>query len=161
MSSLWTALETPVMGDRLAVHQSSPATTLTLPGIVRRLQAVESFGSSLDLPALSARFGDPLIANGITIWMEGYFPTSASGEPVVQTASELYSTWDDLRELLASTGYEFFTHYLPSGTAFYRKYKTMTTVLLRSHWADPLGVTYMLCATTSDKTLYTTAAGEA
>ena len=161
MPGIWTTIDTPVLGERLAVYQSSPATTLTLPGIVRRLQVVESFGSALDLPALSARFGDPLIADGITLWMEGYFPTSAVGEPVVQTASEIHDTWNDLRELLASSDYEFFTHYLPGGSAFYRKYQAMTTVLLRSNWADPLGVTYVLAGTTSDKTLYTTAEGEA
>ena len=93
--------------------------------------------------------------------MEGYFPTSDAGEPVVQTASEIHDTWNDLRDLLASSDYEFFTHYLPGGSAFYRKYQSMTTVLLRSNWADPLGVTYVLCATTSDKTLYATAPVEA
>jgi hypothetical protein len=153
MPSFWSNLEAPVMCSRLAVYQSSPATTLTLPGIVRRLQVVESFGSSLALPGIDARFGDPLIANGITIWLEGYFPTSSSGEPVVQSASDLHTTWNSLRSQLQASSYEFFTYYLPGALPFYRKYKTVSTALLKSQWADPLGITWLLAATTSDKTI--------
>ena len=80
MPGIWTAIDTPCWVHNWQCIRCSPATTLTLPGIVRRLQVVESFGSTLDLPALSARFGDPLIADGITIcgW-KGIFPTSACG----------------------------------------------------------------------------------
>ena len=160
MPDIWTALKNPVPGSRVAVYPGTPGSTVTLPGVLRRLLVVESFGSSLALPGYEASFGSPLVADGLALWVEAFSPTTASGQPVVQTPTEILTAWNSLRTALQASSYEFFTHYLPGDSPFYRKYKSVSTVLLRSQWSDPLGVVWSLAAITSDKTLAITAEGE-
>ena len=157
MPSVWNAISTPKSGDLLAIQSGSPAETLTLGGIIRRAEVVETFGDSSIVPSGTARFGEPLISDGITIWLEGFFPTGADGFPVAMERADILAAWDTLRGKLQTSSYQFFLQYQPGDESLYRQYQSVHTVLLRSHWADPIGFLYQLAAISSDRTLITTA----
>lgn len=160
MSSPWSILKTPVSAEQLAVHGGSPASTMTLEGTVRRAEVIETFGISGILPAAGARFGDPLILDGVTIWIEGYFPTDEMGEPVVMERSEIITIWQALYEKLLSEDLEFYLHYVPGDDPLFRKYLEVNTVLLRTGWADALGMPYQLAAITSNHSVSPSEPGE-
>ena len=157
MSTIWNTISTPQSGDLLAIQSGSPAETLTLGGIIRRAEVIETYGDSSIVPSGSARFGEPLIDDGVTIWLEGFFPTGTDGFPVAMERADILAAWDTLRAKLQTSSYQFFLQYLPGDEPLYRQYQSVHTVLLRSYWADPIGFLYQLAAISSDRTLFTTA----
>lgn len=161
MPSVWKSLSTPMSAELLAVRSGSPAETVTLSGIIRRAEVIETFGDDNLNAAGSPHFGDPLISDGITIWVEGYFPTGEDGLPIAQDRADILAAWDTLRTSLQSSSYHFFLYYQPGDDPMYRKYHSVHTVLLRSHWTDPVGILYQLAAISSDRTLSTAAPVEA
>ena len=140
-------------GVPMAVYGGSPAAVLSLEGIVLRTEVIETVGDSSIVLSGAARFGEALIADGVTVWLEGSFPSDARGGPVVAERAETFTTWEALRALLLSGTYELFLHYAPGDDPIYRKHVGMSTVLLRSRWADPLTIQYQLAAITSSHTL--------
>jgi len=161
MPSIWNTISTPKSGDLLAIQSGSPAETLTLGGVIRRAEVIETFGDDSIVPSGSAHFGQPLISDGVTIWLEGFFPTGDDGFPVAQDREDILAAWDTLRAKLQTSDYQFFLHYQPGDEPLYRQYQLVHTVLLRSHWADPIGFLYQLAAISADRTLFTTAEIEA
>jgi len=153
MPSIWNALSTPMSGELLAVRSGSPAETVTLSGIIRRAEVIETFGDDSIIAEGCPRFGDPLINDGVTIWVEGIFPTGADGLLIAQDRADILAAWDTLRAGLLSSSYHFFLYYRPGDDPLYRKYQSAHTALLRSHWADPIGILYQLAAISSDRTL--------
>ena len=146
-------------GAPLALYGGSPATVLPLAGIVLRSEAVETFGDASIVPAGQARFGEPLIADGITVWLEGSFPSDARGGPVALDRADILESWEALHELLISSNYELFLHYGPGDDPLYRKHTSMTTVLIRTRWADPQTLHYQVAAITTSHALSTTEPG--
>ncbi|HQR08371.1 MAG TPA: hypothetical protein PLN21_16195 [Gemmatales bacterium] len=161
MPSIWNALSTPMSGELLAVRSGSPAETVTLNGIIRRAEVIETFGDDSIIASGSPRFGDPLISDGVTIWVEGHFPSGTDGLPVSQDRADILAAWDTLRAGLQSSSYHFFLYYHPGDDPLYRKYISVHPVLLRSQWVDPIGILYQLAAISSDRTLSTAAPEEA
>ncbi|MFT3882819.1 MAG: hypothetical protein QM703_24590 [Gemmatales bacterium] len=153
MPSIWNALSTPMPGELLAVRSGSPAETVTLTGIIRRAEVIETFGDDNLIAVGSPRFGDPLISDGVTIWVEGFFPADDDGLPIAEDRADILAAWDAFRSGLLSSSYHFFLYYQPGDDPTYRKYRSVHTALLRSHWADPLGILYQLAAISSDRTL--------
>jgi hypothetical protein len=158
MPTILAGNSTPGSGGLIAVYGGSPAGTVTLDGAIQHAEVVETFGTLPAAPPGTARRGDPLIDDGVTIWLQGVFPAAPTGVPTDAARSAILATWDTLRAKLLSSGYELFLHYQPS-VPLYRKHRLMGTVVLRAHWADPLGLVYVLGATTTDRTLYTNAPG--
>lgn len=156
MPSIWNALSTPMPGELLAVRGGSPAETLTLIGTIRRAEVIETFGDDNLIAAGSPRFGDPLISDGVTLWIEGFFPTGDDGLPITEDRADILADWDILRTSLQSSSYHFYLRYQPGDESLYRKYQSVHTVLLRSHWSDPVGMLYQLAAISSDRTLSST-----
>lgn len=148
---------TTLVGSLMAIHGGSPAATLSLSGIILRAEAVETFGDGSIVPTGQARFGDPLIADGVTLWLEGFFPTDAGGGPVTEDRSAILEAWDTFRAKLLITDYDLYLHYQPGDEPLYRKYQSLNTVLIRAKWADPLGLPYQFAAITTDHTLSTAA----
>jgi hypothetical protein len=148
----------PGSGGIVAVYGGSPAGTLVVGGAVQQLEVVETFGTLPATPPGTARRGDPLVGDGVTLWLHGVFPAAATGVPTTATRAAVLATWDTLRAKLLGSGYELFLHYQPA-TPLYRKHRVVNTVVLRAHWADPLGLVYLLGAVTTDRTLYATAPG--
>lgn len=153
MPSIWNTLSTPMSGDLMAIHGGSPASVLTLGGIIRRVEVLETVGDTSIVPNGEARFGAPLLDDGITLWIEGFFPTGSDGFPTVQERATILASWDTLRTKLLLASYSFFLHYAPGEEPLFRRYQTVHTVLIRSHWADPLGLQYHFAAVTTDRTL--------
>lgn len=153
MLSIWNRLSTPLSGELLAVQSGSPSETLTLGGIIRRAEVIETFGDGSIVPTGEARFGMPLISDGVTIWIEGSFPTGAEGFPVEADRADILAAWDTLRTKLLSDSYQFYLHYAPGDDPVYRRYQSAHTALLRSHWAEPISILYQLAAITTDRTL--------
>ncbi len=149
----------PGSGQLVAIYGGSPAGTLAFDGVMQEVQTVETFGTWPGVPAGTAKPGDPLIADGVTIWLRGVFPAQPTGVPVAQSRATTLATWDSLRAKLLSANYELFLHYEPGGSQLYRKHRSMNTVVLRAHWADPVGLVYVVGATSSQRTLYTSAPG--
>lgn len=151
---------TALPGSRIAIHGGSPASTLTLTGIILRADAVETFDEGSIVPSGQARWAEPLIADGVTVWIEGYFPSDASGGPVIEERADILSAWDTLRAKLQLASYDLFLHYEPGDEPLYRKYQALTTALIRATWSDPLGLRYQFAAITSNHTISTAAAEE-
>jgi hypothetical protein len=148
----------PGSGGIVAVYGGTPAETLTFGGAIQHAEVIETFGTLPATPPGTARRGEPLVADGVTIWLHGVFPAAPTGVPTTATRDTILQTWDALRTKLLSTGYELFLHYQPA-MPLYRKHRVVNTVVLRAHWADPLGLVYLLGATTTNRTLYTSAPG--
>jgi hypothetical protein len=149
----------PGAGQLIAIYGGSPAATIILDGALLHAQVVETFGNLPATPPGTARQGDPLIADGVTIWLHGAFPAQPSGVPTADTRANILATWDAIRNQLLTPDYELFLHYDPGAAPLYRKYQQLNTAVLRAHWADPLGLVYLLGAVTTNRTLYTSAAG--
>ena len=161
MSSPWSALLQTNRAEQIALYVGSPTAVLQLQGSVKRVEVIETFGGG---PALEdhtqpIRVGDALTNDGVTIWIEGYFPSSPVGEPVVQSRADILASWDELYSLLMSTNYELFLHYDAGATPLYRKYRELTTAYVRSNWVDTLGMPYQFAAISSNRTLYDEAPG--
>jgi hypothetical protein len=156
MPSLWNTISMPISGDRLAIHGGSPAATMTLGGTIHRAEVIETFGDGSIVPTGKAQFGEPLISDGVTVWLEGFFPTSSDGLPTVEDRATILSNWDTLHAKLIGADFQFFLHYEPGDDALFRKYQSLNTVLIRSYWADPVGFLYQLAAVTTNHTLSAT-----
>lgn len=160
MSSPWKALEAPLAAERFAIHFGSPGETLPLEGTVQRAEVIETFGTGPVVPADGARFGEALLADGITVWIDGFFPLGSSGEPVVEDREATLTTWEVLRTALSEADYELFLHYAPGTPGLYRKFREVNTLFFRSYWADALGLRYQFASVTSNRALYALAPGE-
>lgn len=158
MPTILSSVSTPGAGGLVAVYGGSPAGTLAFDGALQSAEVVETFGTLPATPPGAARRGDPLIDDGVTIWLHGVFPAAPTGVPADATRADILATWGTLRAKLLSSGYELFLHYQPA-TPLYRKHRLVNTVVLRAQWADPLGVVYVLGAATTDRTLYSSAPG--
>lgn len=156
MPSLWNTLRSPISGGLLAIQSGSPTEILTLGGIIQRAEVIETFGDDNVVPTGAARFGEPLISEGATIWIEGSFPAGVDGFPVVQERADILAEWDALRLKLQSPSFHIYLHYQPGDESLFRRYSSAHTVLLQSHWADPIGFLYQLAAITEDRTLFDT-----
>lgn len=151
---------TALAGSKVALHGGSPASTLTLEGIVLRAEAVETFGDASVVPTGQARWGEPLLDDGVTVWIEGFFPSDASGGPVIEDRAAILALWDTLRAKLQLASYDLYLHYEPDDDPLFRKYQALTTVLIRATWSDPLGFRYQFAAITTDHTISATTAEE-
>lgn len=151
---------TALPGSRVALHGGSPASTLVLQGIIVRAETVETFDEGGIVPTGQARWPEPLIADGVTVWIEGYFPSDAGGGPVIEEREDIFEAWDTLRAKLQLASYDLFLHYEPGEEPLYRKYQALTTALIRATWSDPLGMRYQFAAITSNHTLSTAEAEE-
>jgi hypothetical protein len=160
MSSPWKPLEAPLAAERFALFAGSPGETLPLVGMVRRAEVIETFGTGPVVAADGARYGDALILEGITVWIEGYFPMGMSGEPVAEERADTIATFEALRASLGEADYELFLHYEPGSPGLFRKFTQCNTRLFRSQWADPVGMPYQFAAVTSNVALYDLAPGE-
>ena len=150
---------TVLAGERVAIHGGSPAGTLTFSGTMLRAEVIETLGDASIVPTGQARFGDPLIADGITIWLEGFFPSDTGGGPVTEDRATTLANWDTLHAKLLTANYDLYLHYQPGDDALYRKYQSVNTVLIRAKWADPLGLPWQLAAITTNHTLSAEAVG--
>src|SRR4051812_5999720 len=90
----------PGSGGIVAVYGGSPAGTLTLDGAILHAEVVETFGTLPATPRGTARKGDPLVENGVTIWLHGLFPAAPTGVPLSATRATILQTWDTLRAKL-------------------------------------------------------------
>lgn len=151
---------TALPGSRVAIYGGSPAAVLTLEGIVLRAEAVETFGESSIVPTGTARFGEPLLEDGVTLWLEGFFPSDAGGGPVVWERADILAWWDTLRAKLRLASYDLYLHYETGDEPLYRQYQSLTTALLRATWSDPLGFRYHFAATTTNHTISASAVEE-
>ena len=100
-----------------------------------------------------ARRGEPLTNNGVTIWLQGSVLSDLRGVPTAADYAAAIARWDTIRAKLITANYELFLYYKPA-TGLYRKYRSVNTVLLFADWGNPLGLGYLLGATTTDKVLY-------
>lgn len=161
MSSAWSTLLNSSRAEQMALYGGSPAALLQLQGSIKRVEVIETFGTghSVEEQVQAVQLGDALIDEGITIWIEGYFPSTNLGEPVAQERADTLDDWGELYDLLMTSSYELFLHYDAGASPLYRKYRAMTTAYLRSSWADPLNIAFRLAAITSNRTLYDQAPG--
>ena len=103
--------------------------------------------------------GRALHPDGVTIWLQGSLHLDIRGQPTVTDYADMLSRWDAVRAKLLLTDYELFVYYRTASPATYRKYKTCNTHFLRAQWNNPVGLSYLFAAVTTDRTLYATAPG--
>ncbi len=149
----------PGDGHLVAIHHTG--STEVIGGLIQAALAVEYYVASGANVAITSnhRFGDPLSTDGLTIWLKGSLLLNVRGEPTVTDYADILSRWDTVRAKMLGINYELFLYYRTASPATYRKYKSMNPVVVRSHWDNPVTLTYILAAVTTDKTLYTTAPG--
>ena len=151
---------TPGDGNLIAVHGGMPPTTEVFGGLIQLAQAVELYPQpGVGFPVPNGTVGEPLIADGVTIWLQGSLLLDVRGEPTVTDYADMLNRWDAVRNKLLLSGYELFLYYHPSAPATYRKYKDLNTYLIRGYWSNPTCFSYLVAAVTTDKTLYTTGPG--
>ena len=147
----------PGDGSLLAVHGGG--STEVVGGLIHYAQVIEAYPlTGVTLGTTMARRGEPLLADGVTIWVEGSLLLNERGEPTTSDFTDILSRWTTLRNKLLLANYELFVYYATS-PATYRKYKSVNTVFLHCAWSNPVTLTFLLGAATSDTTLYTTAPG--
>jgi len=148
----------PGDGGLIAIHGGG--STEVIGGLVQVANVIEIYpqaGVGPFTPTL--RKGDPVIGDGITIWLQGSLLLDIRGEPTVTDYADMLSRWDTVRAKMLLPNYELFLYYRTASPATYRKFKSVNTYLLRAFWSNPTTLSYTLAAITSDKTLYTTAPG--
>jgi hypothetical protein len=150
----------PGDGDLLAIYGGSPASTEVVGGLIHHAQVIESYPlAGLAIAATFGKKGEPLLYNGVTVWIQGSLLLNTRGEPTTSDFADMLSRWTTLRDKLLLTNFELFLYYHPSSPTTYRKYKTVNTAFLHSFWTNPVTLSYLVGLTTTDKTLYTTAPG--
>jgi hypothetical protein len=150
----------PGDGNLVAVYGGTPAGLEVVGGLIQAAQVVETYsGMGPAVPVPTGRRWEPLSGDGVTIWLQGSLLLDLHGEPTVTDFADMLARWDAVRAKLRSPGYELFVYYRAAAPATYRKFKNVSTVILRSFWNNPSCLAYVLGAHTTDKTLYTTAPG--
>ena len=150
----------PGDGSLMAIHGGSPATTEVIGGLILFAQAVEIYVQPMvGFNVRNGRKGEPLLDDGLTIWVEGSLLMNVRGEPTTSDYADMVARWDTIRAKLLLANYEFFAYYHPSAPATYRKFKNVNTYLLRSYWNNPTALHYLFAAVSTDRTLYATAPG--
>lgn len=148
----------PGDGSLLAVHGGAPPTTEVLGGLVGELRVIEGYGrAGVEVAATRGRFGDALLADGVTIWLRGRLLLPAAPTPA--DYATLLARWTAVRAKLRLSSFELFTYYHPAAPAGYRKYKAVNCQFIQATWTDPTGLPYVIAAVTSDATLYETGPG--
>jgi hypothetical protein len=148
----------PGDGNLIAIHGSG--STEVFGGIVQFVQAVEMYPVAGGLgfqPYLQK--GQPVHGNGVTIWLQGSLLLDVRGQPTTEDYADMLSRWDTLRAKMQLTNYELFLYYRTASPATYRKYKTVNTYMMKAYWDNPVCLSYLLVAVTTDKTLHDTAPG--
>jgi hypothetical protein len=152
--------EEGVPGDGNLIAIYGGGSTEVFGGIVQFVQAVEMYlipGVMSFQPRLQK--GQPLHSDGVTIWLQGSLLLDVRGQPTVSDYADMLSRWDTLRAKMLLADYELFLYYRTASPATYRKFKTVNTYMLKAYWDNPVCLSYLLVAITTDKTLYTTAPG--
>jgi hypothetical protein len=148
----------PGDGNLLAIHGGG--STEVIGGIVQFLQVVEMYplvGVMSFQPQLVK--GQPVHGDGITIWLQGSLLLDVRGQPTTDDYDDMLDRWDTIRAKALLADYELFLFYRTASPATYRKLKTVNTYMLKAYWDNPVCLSYLLLAVTTDKTLYTTAPG--
>jgi hypothetical protein len=153
-----TEIGAPGDGDLIAIYGGG--STEVIGGIIQYAQVIEINPH----PAIGAftptiRKGDPLLSNGVTIWLQGSLLVDIRGEPTVTDYADMLSRWDTVKAKMLLTDYELFLYYRTASPATYRKFKSVNSYLIRPTWNNPVCLSWLLAAVTTDKTLYTTAPG--
>jgi hypothetical protein len=153
-----TAEGAPGDGNLVAIHGGG--STEVFGGIIHLCQVVEMTppgGSSFTMPA--ARIREPILANGVTIWIRGSLHLNLLGEPTVTDYADMLTRWTTIRDKMLLSNFELFVYYRTASPATYRKYKTVNAAVIRAFWDNPVGMSYAFAGVTTDKTLYATAPG--
>jgi hypothetical protein len=151
---------TPGDGSLIAIHGGSPASTEVVGGLIQLAQAVEMYPQlGTVFPSPDPRSPEPLLGDGVTLWIQGSLLLNVQGEPAVTDYADMLSRWTTIRDKLLLSNYELFLYYHPASPTTYRKYKTVNTYLVRSFWNNPAGMSYIFAAVSTDRTLYTTGPG--
>jgi hypothetical protein len=150
----------PGDGNLVAIYGGSPASVEVIGGIIRQAQVVEAHPQAgATVPPPQGHFGEPLTGDGVTIWLSGSLHLDVHLAPTVSDYADLLARWATVRAKMLLASYELFLYYRTAAPATYRKYKEVKPLLVRSTWSDPVSLSYVLAAVSSDKTLYTTAPG--
>jgi hypothetical protein len=148
----------PGDGNLVAVH--SGGSTEVFGGLIHLAQVVETYPKAgVTIPTPSGRKLEPLTGDGVTVWIEGSLSVDIRGEPTVSDFLSVLERWAAVRDKLRTTDYELFLYYRTASPATYQKFKTVNTAILRSYWSNPVCLSFLLAAFTTDKTLYTTGPG--
>src|SRR4051794_8128873 len=148
----------PGDGDLIAVYGGG--STEVIGGLVHHAQAVEAYAvPGLATVTVGTAVGQPLVAAGVTLWLKGSLLLDPDGTPTTTDFADILTRWATVQAKLLLANYELFLYYRTASPATYRKYKTVNTVFLHSFWNNPTSLSYLLAATTGDRTLYTTAPG--
>ena len=152
--------EEGVPGDGNLIAVYGGGSTEVIGGIVQFLQAVEMHplvGVLTLVPTLQK--GQPVTNDGVTVWLQGSLLLDVRGQPTVEDYADMLDRWDAVRAKLLLADYELFMYYRTASPATYRKLKTVNTYMLKAYWDNPVCLSYLLLAVTSDTTLYDTEPG--
>jgi hypothetical protein len=150
----------PGDGSLIAVYGGSPASTEVIGGLIHHAHVLESHPyTGVTLAGSTGKRGEPIQYNGVTVWLQGSLLLNTRGDPTVSDYADILTRWTTIRDKFLLANFELFVYYHPDAPATYRKYKSLNTAFIHSYWANPVTLTYLIGAATTDKTLYTTAPG--
>ena len=93
-------------GNLLAVYGGSPPAVEVFGGVIQHAEVVETTGATLPATAATGvRRGDPLILDGVTVWLQGALLADARGVPTAADYAAALARWDAVRAKLLSADY--------------------------------------------------------
>lgn len=145
----------PGNGSFVTVISGSPATELSLNGIIDQLLVIDAQTlAGISWAAPSGRFGEPLHHAGTTIWLKGRLLLGLKGQPLVSDVRELWAAWANLRnKLLSGDPYELRLYAVESPHHLHYAYAGLRSALVQSFWHQSAGMQFTLGAHTEDSTL--------